>query len=152
VGDARRPTMFARIGIVRALNRHAERVFNPSRKETHWRGPKLARDANLFFKHAATLPARGAYHARCRTAVAISTRRRLCHKSGGAQQAPTCCTGSRLVNPMVSREQTLIRSRALVHRIASELPIGQEVQIFRGDSSWRQVVASRYLIPIPAAL
>jgi hypothetical protein len=46
------PTMFARIGIVRALNRHVERVFNPSRKDTHWgrirgpRGPwhKLARD------------------------------------------------------------------------------------------------------------
>jgi hypothetical protein len=24
------PTMFARIGVVRALNRHVERVFNPS--------------------------------------------------------------------------------------------------------------------------
>src|ERR1700694_55772 len=36
------PTMFARIGIMRALNRHAERVFNPDRKETHW-GRKLAR-------------------------------------------------------------------------------------------------------------
>jgi hypothetical protein len=30
------PTMFARIGIMRALNRHVERVFDPSRKETHW--------------------------------------------------------------------------------------------------------------------
>ena len=38
------PTMFARIGIMRALNRHAERVFNPSRKETHWGRRKLARD------------------------------------------------------------------------------------------------------------
>jgi hypothetical protein len=28
------PTMFARIGIMRALNRHVERVFDPSRKET----------------------------------------------------------------------------------------------------------------------
>ncbi len=27
------PTMFARIGVMRALNRHVERVFNPSRKE-----------------------------------------------------------------------------------------------------------------------
>src|SRR5260221_13075839 len=27
------PTMFARIGVMRALNRHAERVFNPDRKE-----------------------------------------------------------------------------------------------------------------------
>jgi hypothetical protein len=39
------PTMFARIGIMRALNRHVERVFNPSRKETHWGRRKLARDS-----------------------------------------------------------------------------------------------------------
>jgi hypothetical protein len=38
------PTMFARIGVMRALNRHVERVFNPSRKETHWGRRKLARD------------------------------------------------------------------------------------------------------------
>jgi hypothetical protein len=38
------PTMFARIGIMRALNRRVERVFNPSRKETHWGKRKLARD------------------------------------------------------------------------------------------------------------
>src|SRR3982074_2890478 len=38
------PTMFARIGIMRALNRHVERVFNPSSKETHWGRRKLARD------------------------------------------------------------------------------------------------------------
>jgi hypothetical protein len=38
------PTMFARIGIMRALNRHVERVFNSSRKETHWGRRKLARD------------------------------------------------------------------------------------------------------------
>jgi hypothetical protein len=38
------PTMFARIAIMRALNRHAERVFNPSRKETHWGRHRLARD------------------------------------------------------------------------------------------------------------
>jgi hypothetical protein len=30
------PTMFARIGMMRALNRHVERVFNPSRKND-WR-------------------------------------------------------------------------------------------------------------------
>jgi len=29
------PTMFARIGIMRALNRYIERVFDPSRKEKH---------------------------------------------------------------------------------------------------------------------
>jgi hypothetical protein len=27
--------MFARIGVMRALNRHAEGVFEPSRKEKH---------------------------------------------------------------------------------------------------------------------
>jgi hypothetical protein len=38
------PTMFARIGIMRALNRHVERVFDTSRKEKHWGRRKLARD------------------------------------------------------------------------------------------------------------
>ena len=38
------PTMFARIGVMKALNRHRERVFS-DRKETHWRGRvKLLRD------------------------------------------------------------------------------------------------------------
>jgi hypothetical protein len=34
----------ARIGIMRALNRHVDRVFNPDRKEHHWGRRKLARD------------------------------------------------------------------------------------------------------------
>ena len=38
------PTMFARIGIMRALNRHVERVFNPDRKDHHWGQRKLKRD------------------------------------------------------------------------------------------------------------
>ena len=38
------PTMFARIGVMRALNRHVERLFNPERKEHHWGRRKLARD------------------------------------------------------------------------------------------------------------
>jgi hypothetical protein len=38
------PTMMARIGVLRALNRNVERVFNPSRKDTHWGRRKLARD------------------------------------------------------------------------------------------------------------
>jgi hypothetical protein len=38
------PAMFARIGVIRALNRHVERVFNPLRKEPHWGRRKLARD------------------------------------------------------------------------------------------------------------
>jgi hypothetical protein len=37
------PTMFARIRIMLALNRHIERVFNPDRKEPHWGRRKLAR-------------------------------------------------------------------------------------------------------------
>lgn len=38
------PTIFARIGVMRALNRHVERVFNPDRKDPHWGKRKLARD------------------------------------------------------------------------------------------------------------
>jgi hypothetical protein len=37
------PTMFARIGVMRTLNRHVERVFNPDRKVPHWGRRKLAR-------------------------------------------------------------------------------------------------------------
>ena len=37
-------TMFARIGVMKALNRHIERVFNPARKDHHWGRRKLARD------------------------------------------------------------------------------------------------------------
>jgi hypothetical protein len=36
--------MFARIGIMRAFNRHVERVFDLSRKDPHWGRRKLARD------------------------------------------------------------------------------------------------------------
>ena len=38
------PTMLARIGIMRALNRHVERVFNPDRKDHHRGRRKLKRD------------------------------------------------------------------------------------------------------------
>jgi hypothetical protein len=38
------PTMFARIGVMRALNRHVERAFNPDRKDHHWGRRKLACD------------------------------------------------------------------------------------------------------------
>jgi hypothetical protein len=38
------PTMMARIGVMRALNRHVVREFNPSRKDHHWGKRKLARD------------------------------------------------------------------------------------------------------------
>ena len=38
------PTMMARIGTLRALNRHVERVFNSTRKDTQWGKRKLKRD------------------------------------------------------------------------------------------------------------
>ena len=38
------PTMMARIGILRALNRHLVREFNPDRKDIHWGKRKLKRD------------------------------------------------------------------------------------------------------------
>ena len=44
VGELGGPTMFVRIGIMRALNRHVERVFNSDRKDTHWGKRKLKRD------------------------------------------------------------------------------------------------------------
>jgi hypothetical protein len=44
VAEQNGPTMFARIGVMRALNRHEERVFTTGRKETHWGKRKLARD------------------------------------------------------------------------------------------------------------
>jgi hypothetical protein len=38
------PTMMARIGVMRALNRHHVREFNPSQKQKHWGRRKLRRD------------------------------------------------------------------------------------------------------------
>ena len=38
------PVEFARIATLKAINRHAVRVFNPDRKEPHWGRPKLKRD------------------------------------------------------------------------------------------------------------
>jgi hypothetical protein len=38
------PTMMARIGVMRALNRGVVREFNPDRKDAHWGGRKLKRD------------------------------------------------------------------------------------------------------------
>jgi hypothetical protein len=38
------PTMMARIGVMRALNRGHVREFDSSRKNTHWGRRKLARD------------------------------------------------------------------------------------------------------------
>jgi hypothetical protein len=38
------PTMMARMGVMKALNRHVEREFNPDRKDQHWGKRKLKRD------------------------------------------------------------------------------------------------------------
>jgi hypothetical protein len=38
------PTMFARIGVMRALNRNVVREFDSSRKDTQWGRRKLKRD------------------------------------------------------------------------------------------------------------
>jgi hypothetical protein len=43
--EGRGPLMHARVGVIRALNRNVERVFNPDRKETRWAKRKLKRDA-----------------------------------------------------------------------------------------------------------
>jgi hypothetical protein len=42
--EGRGPLMHARIGVLRALNRHVVRTFNPDRKDTHWGKRKLKRD------------------------------------------------------------------------------------------------------------
>ena len=42
--EDRGPLMHARIGMLRALNRNVARVFDSSRKGTHWGKRKLARD------------------------------------------------------------------------------------------------------------
>jgi hypothetical protein len=44
VVDHNGPTMMARIGFMRALNRNVVRTFNPNRKAPHWGKPKLKRD------------------------------------------------------------------------------------------------------------
>jgi hypothetical protein len=38
------PTMMARMGVMRALNRNVVREFNPDRKDAHWGERKLKRD------------------------------------------------------------------------------------------------------------
>jgi hypothetical protein len=44
VAENNGPTMMARIGVMRALNRHVVREFNPDRNDTHWGRRKLKRD------------------------------------------------------------------------------------------------------------
>jgi hypothetical protein len=44
VADLNGPTMFARIGVMKALNRGQVRELNPARKDHHWSKRKLKRD------------------------------------------------------------------------------------------------------------
>ncbi|KRQ94375.1 hypothetical protein CQ10_34130 [Bradyrhizobium valentinum] len=44
VVELRGPTMVARIGVMRALNRGQVREFDPSQKQRHWGRRKLNRD------------------------------------------------------------------------------------------------------------
>ncbi|WP_247428786.1 hypothetical protein [Bradyrhizobium sp. 139] len=44
VAEGGGPTMFARIGIMRAVNCHHVPEFNPKGKEPHWGRRKLKRD------------------------------------------------------------------------------------------------------------
>jgi hypothetical protein len=50
------PTMFARIGVMRAPIRHVERVFNSDRKDHHWASGSLRGTGDLL----ACRPCRGA--------------------------------------------------------------------------------------------
>jgi hypothetical protein len=43
VAEHKGPTMLARIGVMRALNRNIPRVFDPSHKNKHWGRRKLTR-------------------------------------------------------------------------------------------------------------
>jgi hypothetical protein len=45
------PTMFARIGVMRALNRHHVQEFNPNHQEPHW-GRRKVGPRPLTFPHA----------------------------------------------------------------------------------------------------
>jgi hypothetical protein len=53
VADLGGPTMFARIDVMRALNRHHVREFDPSRKEPHWGRLKLAGTGKLLYSRYA---------------------------------------------------------------------------------------------------
>jgi hypothetical protein len=44
VVESNGPTMFARIGVMQALNRGHVREFNPKHKKPHWSRRKLKRD------------------------------------------------------------------------------------------------------------
>jgi hypothetical protein len=58
VAESDGPTMFARIGVMRALNRRVERVFKPSRKAKHWGRRKLGKGAMKAGREIIAAPSR----------------------------------------------------------------------------------------------
>jgi hypothetical protein len=46
--EGRGPLMHARVGMLRALNRNVERVFNPDRKDTHWGRPRCRHSRSIL--------------------------------------------------------------------------------------------------------
>jgi hypothetical protein len=46
--EGRGPLLHARVGTLRALNRHVVREFNPDRKDAHWGTRKLKRTYEAF--------------------------------------------------------------------------------------------------------
>jgi len=61
--EGRGPLMHARIGVMRALNRHVERVFNPDRKDHHWGRPEAGsgsvKPTQLKHRQSAVAPGSG---------------------------------------------------------------------------------------------
>jgi hypothetical protein len=57
VAETDGPTMFARIGVMQALNRGYVRQFNPKEKEPHWGRRKLKRDE--YARHDSRIAAGG---------------------------------------------------------------------------------------------
>ena len=51
VAESDGPTMFARIGVMQAINRHHVREFDPDRKPHHWGKRKLKRANNRLDLH-----------------------------------------------------------------------------------------------------
>jgi hypothetical protein len=57
IADLSGPTMFARIGIMPAINRHVERVLDPNRKDPHWDGASSSEIYETPLRAISLLPA-----------------------------------------------------------------------------------------------
>ena len=85
------PTMLARIGVMKALNRHVERVFNSERKDTHWGKRKLKRDQCANLGGGDSLADLGIERPRC--GAGIRRDRPLFSESVPVSERKTICTG-----------------------------------------------------------